>query len=52
LQPKEVTRSPSLSSKITIEVDLSLYKIGSHGAKELLVTGTGIYKRLGALRAF
>jgi len=38
--------------KTTVEVDLALYEEGLNGrADRLLVTGAGIFKRMGALRA-
>lgn len=37
--------------KATVEVDVSVYQLGQEGDEKLLATGTGIFKRLGALRA-
>lgn len=37
--------------KATVEVDLSLYQVLPDGTEHLLVCGTGMFKRLGALRA-
>ena len=46
-----MSRSNDLKAKISLEVDLAMYK--QHGVdRELLVNGTGIFKRLGALRVF
>lgn len=39
------------SGRTTVEVDLALYEKSSGEAGKPLVTGTGIFKRLGALRA-
>ena len=52
MQTKNVSRSTDLQAKVTVEVDLALYKEGAGGDRELLVNGTGIYKRLGAIKAF
>lgn len=37
--------------KMSVEVDVSVYRQAHDGGEVLLVTGTGIFKRLGALRA-
>ncbi len=37
--------------KSTVEVDVSIYQQLPGGQEKLLVHGTGIFKRLGALRA-
>eukprot|EP00877_Chromochloris_zofingiensis_P002939 jgi/Chrzof1/12646/Cz07g02070.t1 len=37
--------------KCSVEVDIGIYQTQLDGSEKLLVTGTGIYKRLGALRA-
>jgi hypothetical protein len=37
--------------KSTVEVDVSIFQLLPGGQEKLLVTGTGIFKRLGALRA-
>jgi hypothetical protein len=37
--------------KSTVEVDVHIFQLGADGQEKLLATGTGIFKRLGALRA-
>lgn len=37
--------------KASVEVDVSLYLQQEDGSRKLLVSGTGVFKRLGALRA-
>lgn len=37
--------------RLVPQVDVSLYEPGPGGAEKLLVHGTGMYKRMGALRA-
>ena len=51
----QVTNVKSGSSigvgKTTVEVDLALYEQEPNGHERLLVTASGIFKRMGALRA-
>eukprot|EP00877_Chromochloris_zofingiensis_P004497 jgi/Chrzof1/14048/Cz08g22160.t1 len=43
--------TPSGLAKSSVEVDVTIYQAQQDGMEKLLVTGTGIYKRHGALRA-
>lgn len=53
MQTTKVARSSDLQAKVSLEVDIALYKQLPGGERgELLVNGTGLYKRLGALKAF
>lgn len=45
-----IQEGTDIGQKATVQVDLSLYQsVGGH--EKLLVTGTGIFKKVGALRA-
>jgi hypothetical protein len=49
-QATSVKRSER-SGRIAVEVSLGLYEKQAGGVEKALVTGTGVFKRLGALRA-
>lgn len=47
----DVTEGEELGSKATVQVDLTLHQKLPNGQETLLVRGSGIFKKLGALRA-
>ena len=42
---------PGQGPRVSVEVDLSVLQVRPEGGEKLLVSATGIFKRLGAIRA-
>ncbi|KAK9820014.1 hypothetical protein WJX72_005151 [[Myrmecia] bisecta] len=50
-QVVQISDSTTVAGKATVQVDITLHKKLSGGAEKLLAQGSGVFKKLGALRA-